>query len=144
MEKILVNCIDIGLKINYIKYINCYWSSAKMIILRPFNMSHLYFTRNRSTHLKGNVILIIFHVRHILAIVLNQNIHSWSYLWWHVLYRMYRCFITILLVSFLQGERPFHTARSQNLDPELLDGPGNFCLLIGFIPQILPLTTLFI
>ena len=34
-------------------------------------MSHLYFTRNRSTHLKGNVILIIFHVRHILAIVLE-------------------------------------------------------------------------
>ena len=48
---------------------------------------------------------------------------------------MYHCFATILLVSTLQGEKPFITARSQNLDPELLAGPGNLRLFIDFKPQ---------
>ena len=49
---------------------------------------------------------------------------------------MYHCFVTILLVSTLQGEKPFITARSQNLDAELFAGPGNLRLLFGFKPQI--------
>ena len=48
---------------------------------------------------------------------------------------MHHCFVTILLVSTLQGEKPFITARSQNLDAELLAGSGNFRLLFGFEPQ---------
>ena len=57
---------------------------------------------------------------------------------------MYRCFVTILLVSTLQGEKPFITARSQNLDVELLAGPGNLRLLFGFKPQSIIINNSFI
>ena len=57
---------------------------------------------------------------------------------------MYHSFVTILLVSTLQGEKPIFGARSQNLDSELLAGPGNLRLLIGFKPQRITINNSFI
>ena len=57
---------------------------------------------------------------------------------------MHHCFVTILLVSTLQGEKPFITARSQNLDAELLAGPGNLRLLFVFKPKNIIINNSFI